>query len=212
MKTIGILSAALLVSAIAALKLIALAGAGEEGMPRQPTRLEPRRSQGQGVYLPRGKHNLMIFLQQFANASGKVVYIQETIAPEAEVELDENLEALDEKKVAAVLEASGFQISWEESYREESAYLVLPKLSRPAGKRGALIRPAADQEPDGSGGRFTRPALGGVEEGVRVFERIDGASRSYLVQLETRSREEAEEIARTISLILKDRRQRAEGK
>ena len=215
----GALPAAALAVLLSAPRAVALL-ADDAGA--RPIRIDPREGRSGALDLPRGGQLLVAFLQQVADASGEVIYIAPDVAPGHEVELGRATRGLDVKGLQEVLRASGLIMS-RERYLDEDVYWVRRLLERPSRKRGSIVRPeapedAADEEAPrrapsrgadagaGRGWRTPRERLEPTAHGdVRVFQRVDGERSSWLVTFETGSRAEAEEVARTLGLILADR-------
>lgn len=185
----------------------------------QPVRLEPREGVAdQPLKVERGKHLLIGFLQRIADATGEVIYVAGDVPPDQTIEFDRTLQDLDAKALRATLRKSRLLMNRERLAGDE-VYLVRKMPERPPRKRGRLVRSSEEVPPGGA----PEPDLGSGQDaedtgeerleptgnsGVRVFRRADGAERSYIVIYETNSRAEAEEVARTIGLILADQKAR----
>jgi len=178
-----------------------------------PTRINPSSSRrGEPVSLEKGGHLLLGLLQQFADGTGELVYVVGDVPADANVNVREALETLDPTEITAVLAENGFTMSREE-FRDEEVYWVRKRLDRSKKKRGAIVR-RGDRSPTAPRAAKRGSKVGTVSErlsptgnsDVRVFQRVDGDETRFLITFETTSRKEAEEVARTIGLILSDQK------
>lgn len=184
----------------------------------KPSRISPNPDRGKSsVNLSRGKHLLFSVMQHFADSVGKRVWIAGDIPIDHPLKIDQSIGKLDFQAVDLLLRRNGLLIDLEER-GEEKVYWVSKRLSRQR-KKGGLVR----REVPPAGDPAFSPAAGGIgtappvmdstgHVSVRTFQRVDGSERTYLVTVEVRTRDEAEQVARTIALILANREKKSGGK
>ena len=177
-----------------------------------PSVVRPQARQGGGrVDLEAGENLLLAVLQAFATSVGKKVWVAGEVPLAETVTLDRRIQKLDFDTLRQLLEKHGLDVH-EETFRKEDVYWVSKRLQRPR-KRGRLVR---RDEPSPETGK-PAPSYANLRDAterlqptgdpaVRAFQRVDGKGGGFLVTVEVESREEAEEVSRTIALILRDRR------
>ncbi|MEM7233165.1 MAG: hypothetical protein AAF517_13400 [Planctomycetota bacterium] len=198
----------------------------DAGSPQEKsgaTRIAPKRAQlGQSVKLARGEYNLSIVLQKFATSNDELVYLAPGIPPDFLLKVDRGLESLSFTKLEPLLKEASLEAS-RETYRGEDVIWVRKILTKPK-KRGGLRYRGKDGEKkprlrtskkSGSpveAGKVTRKVerVEAAGSGTKIFERVDGDESVFLVTFEAETKEEAELVARTVSLILKDRRAKSD--
>ncbi|MBI4600400.1 MAG: hypothetical protein HY721_00425, partial [Planctomycetes bacterium] len=138
-----------LVLGAAASALGAAAGAWALQAPGHTTTYRPApQRKGRPAKVARGEVLLAIFLQQLADSTGETVYFKGAEGPDFEIRLPRDIEALEAKTAAEILEDQGFELS-ETDYRGKKV-LWVQKLIVPARQKGRIVRPGEKPEPPGA--------------------------------------------------------------
>lgn len=147
------------------------------------------------VRVPPGEPLLVGFLQDVASFTGKSVYIQGDIRPDARISIKSHVKKLDGDTTLSLLEENGYRIS-KQKYRGQSVFWV-QKLLTPPRKKGGLRpsgglngRSAAADGVDRAS--IERPAVHGGQS-ASLYRRQDGRGSRYIVVFETDSQAAAEE-------------------
>ena len=176
----------------------------------EPVRIRPTPGRrGVPLDLPRGPVLLFGLLKQLADHTSETIYVEGSVPPEEIIELKRTVKELDVKGARTLLAAQGFEMS-RVDYRKQKVLWVRRPLDRRR-KAGAIVRPGAGSRggaiPETPERRLIgTPLPASSHPSLRLYERADGNTRSYLLQFETSSREEAAEVMSLIQAALEARK------
>jgi len=176
-----------------------LRGGAEGG---EPTLFRPTPGrQGAAVELLRGKSNLFVLLQRFADFTGEPTYYAGNEPPDTTITIPSRIAALNQAAAQQVLEAAGYDLS-RERYREREVYWVQRGISNQRRTGGLRRRKAGELTPE-----RLAPAAAGANSapGVSLFQRREGSGTTFLVTYETSSREAAEDAVLVLEALTRKR-------
>jgi hypothetical protein len=192
------------------------ADTGKKKSSSAPLRFVPKsRRESRPILLPTGEVYLLDFLQGLSDSNARTVYLDGKVDSKTSVRIRKNYTKLSFAEAEKLLAEHDLYLSETEMggnvAGKKKVYWVQPKLKRVT-RRGSLVRRGGSaQGDDGTGDtggtvRKTaghranagstverRPIQSGHED-VRIYRRDDGSLITWLVQYETSSRKDAEDM------------------